>query len=67
MAGNREVARALLVRDTLNELTWRRANNLLATALAQGTQRPATIDQLARYGEEHTTYEYNPDYVPRRQ
>ncbi|HSK17933.1 MAG TPA: hypothetical protein VK912_02235 [Longimicrobiales bacterium] len=66
MAGNTEVARALLVRDTLNEITWRRANNLLGTALEQGTQRPATIEALARYGEETTRYQYNPDYVPPR-
>ena len=66
MAGDTEVARALLVRDTLNEITWRRANNLLGTALEQGTERPATIEALARYGEENTQYEYNPDYVPPR-
>jgi hypothetical protein len=67
MVGNVEVARALLVRDSLNELSWRRAVALLGTALDQGTQRPATMDALARFGEEHTTYEYNPAYVPRRQ
>ncbi|HEX6133568.1 MAG TPA: hypothetical protein VFZ24_06380 [Longimicrobiales bacterium] len=67
MAGNVEVARALLVRDALNELTWRRAIHVLGTALEQGTQRPSTMDALARYGEEITTYEYNPRYVPQGQ
>jgi hypothetical protein len=66
MVGTVEVARALLVRDTLNELTWRRAINILGTALEQGTERPGTIDALARFGEENTTYEYNPEYVPSR-
>jgi len=66
MVGDTEVARALLVRDTLNELTWRRAVTLLGTALEQGTERPVTMDALARFGEENTRYEYNEDYVPRR-
>jgi hypothetical protein len=66
MAGDVEVARALLLRDALNELTWRRAINVLGTALEHGTQRPATMDALARLGEEITTYQYNPDYVPSR-
>jgi hypothetical protein len=67
MVGDVEVARALLVRDALNELTWRRAGNVLGTALEHGTQRPATMDALARFGEENTTYDYNPHYVPPRQ
>ena len=66
MNGQVEVARAMLVRDRLNELTWPRALNLLGTALEEGTRRPTTMDALARYGEENTTYEYNPDYVPPR-
>lgn len=65
MVGDVEVARALLVRDALNELTWRRAANVHGLAVSQGTERPATMDDLARFGEEITTYEYNPDYVPR--
>lgn len=64
--GDVEVARALLVRDSLNELRWRRAIALLGTALEQGTERPVTIDALTRFGEDVTTYQYNPDYVPRR-
>lgn len=64
--GDVEVARALLVRDSLNELTWRRAIALLGNALEHGTERPVTIDALARFGEDVTTYEYNPQYVPRR-
>lgn len=66
MVGDVEVARAMLVRDALNEITWRRALNVLGTALQQGTSRPSTMDALARFGEEITTFEYNPDYVPPR-
>lgn len=66
MVGEVEVARALLVRDALNELTWRRAANVHATALSEGTTRPVTMETLARFGEDITTYVYNPDYVPLR-
>ena len=66
MVGDIEVARAMLVRDALNEITWRRALNVLGTALQQGTSRPSTMDALARFGEEITTFEYNADYVPPR-
>lgn len=61
-----EIARALLTRDRLNEITWRRALNLLGNALQEGTARPSRIDDLVQFGEEMTEYEYNPDYVPPR-
>ncbi|MEX0907577.1 MAG: hypothetical protein WD054_04545 [Gemmatimonadota bacterium] len=67
MAGNEEVARALLVRNALNDITWPRAHNLLGTALEQGTTRPLTMDQLAQFGEEVTEYRYNPRFAPQRQ
>lgn len=66
MAGDTEVARALLVRDALNEVSWSRAAIAHGRALEQGTERPVTMDALARFGEEHTTHEYNPAYVPPR-
>ena len=58
-----EVARALLVRDRLNDLTWPRALRLLSDALEQGTRRPSTLDRLVQFGEEHTEFKYNPDYT----
>lgn len=64
MSGDEEVARALLVRDALNEYSWPRARSLLAEALDQGTQRPSTMDRLRQFGEQNTTYRYNPRYVP---
>jgi hypothetical protein len=65
--GDVEVARALLVSDALNDITWRRAHNIVGTALEQGTQRPSTMDRLVQFGEEVTQFQYNPDYVPPRQ
>lgn len=58
-----EVARALLTRDRLNDITWRRALNILGTALQEGTERPSRLDALVEWGEENTEYRYNPDYV----
>ncbi len=58
-----EVARALLTRDRLNDVTWRRALNILGTALQEGTERPSRLDALVEWGEENTEYRYNPEYV----
>jgi hypothetical protein len=65
-ADGQEVARVLLLADALNEITWRRARSLLGEALDQGTARPVTMDRLVQFGEQHTTFEYNPAYVPPR-
>jgi hypothetical protein len=66
LEGDTEVARALLVRDALNDYTWRRALGVLSEALDQGTSRPATMDRLVQFGEQHTEFQYNPEYVPPR-
>jgi hypothetical protein len=65
--GDVEIARALLVSDALNDITWRRAHNIVGNALEHGTQRPSTMDRLVQFGEEVTQFQYNPDYVPPRQ
>jgi hypothetical protein len=65
-ADGQEVARVLLRPDALNEISWRRARSLLGEALEQGTQRPVTLDRLVQFGEQNTTFEYNPAYVPPR-
>lgn len=65
--GGNEVARALLVRDRLNDVTWPRAIAILSQALEHGTARPATINRLVQYGEETTEYEYSTRYVPQRE
>lgn len=60
-----EVARALLPRDTMSDIKWRRSLNLLGHALQQGTQKPTLLEDLIDWGERHTQYEYNKEYLPR--
>lgn len=60
----REIGRATLQRGEMNELTWRRTLNLLGHAINEGTRRPSLLLDLVEWGEEHTTFRYNPDYVP---
>lgn len=58
-----EVARALLRRDELSDLTWRRALHISGVARRDGTERPSRLQELVRWGEEHTDYRYSSDYV----
>ncbi len=58
-----EVARALLARSTLNDLTWRRAINIAGLARRDGTRRPTLLEELVRWGEEHTEFSYDPRFV----
>jgi hypothetical protein len=62
-SGGTEVARALLPRDGLNDLTWRRALNIAGLARRDGTRRPTLLEDLVRWGEDHTDFEYNPRYT----
>lgn len=61
--GGTEVARALLPRDGLNDLTWRRALNIAGLARRDGTRRPTLLEDLVNWGEDHTEYEYNPRFT----
>jgi len=60
--GGSEVARATLLRGTLNELTWRRALNISGLARRDGTEQLTLLEDLIRWGEDHTEFEYNPRY-----
>ena len=60
--GGAEVARALLTRDALNDLTWRRALNIAGLARRDGTRRPTLLEDLVQWGEDHTEFNYNPRY-----
>lgn len=62
-SGGAEVARALLPRDTLNDLTWRRALNIAGQARRDGTHRPTLLESLVRWGEDHTEFSYNPRFA----
>ncbi|MEJ2539238.1 MAG: hypothetical protein P8188_04605 [Gemmatimonadota bacterium] len=63
--GGTEVARATLLRGPLNDLTWRRALNISGLARRDGTERLTLLEDLIRWGEDHTEYEYNPRYTSR--
>ncbi len=63
LPSGQEVARALLPRDSLNELTWRRARNIAGRARRDGTRRPTLLEELVRWGEDHTEYDYNPRFT----
>ena len=58
-----EVARAFLHRDSLNELTWRRARNIAGKARMEGTRRPVRLEELVEWGQDHTDFEYNQEFV----
>lgn len=60
-----EVARALLRRDTLSDILWRRSLNIMGLALQEGTERPVRLEKLVGWGEEYTDYDYSPAFVPR--
>lgn len=64
-SGSREVARALLLRDELNEVTWKRSLNIAGVARRDGSRHPSRIEALVRWGEDRTEYEYNPAFIPR--
>ena len=57
-----EVARALLARDSLNGITWRRAIHIAGLARRDGTRRPTLLEELVEWGEDHTEFTYNPRY-----
>ncbi|MBT8397760.1 MAG: hypothetical protein HKO65_01670 [Gemmatimonadetes bacterium] len=57
-----EVARALLARDSLNGITWRRALHIAGLARRDGTRRPSLLEELVEWGEDHTEYTYSPRY-----
>jgi hypothetical protein len=58
-----EVARAFLHRDSLNELTWRRARNIAGKARTEGTRRPVLLEDLVEWGQDHTEFGYNEEFV----
>jgi hypothetical protein len=66
VAGGPEVARAMLTRTELTDLQWRRALNIAGRARKEGTERPALLDDLVRWGEDHTEYRYNRRYTSPR-
>jgi len=64
-AGGEEIANALLPRDELTGVLWRRALNIAGQARLEGTERPGLLDDLIQWGEDHTEFTYNRRFVPR--
>ena len=58
-----EVARALLYSDRLNSITWQRALNIAGKARRDGSGRPTFLEELIRWGEDHTDYGYSEEFV----
>ena len=58
-----EVARAMLRRDALTGVLWRRTLNILGHALQSGRENPRRLEELTEWSERHTEFRYNPDYV----
>lgn len=65
-SGGTVVASALLARDELSDVLWRRSLNVAGLARRDGTQRVTLLEDLIEWGEDHTEFEYNQRYVPRR-
>lgn len=63
--GGSEVARALLRRDALTNVLWRRSLNIAGRARRDGTEKVTLIEELIRWGERHTDFEYNPRFTRR--
>lgn len=61
--GRAQVATALLTRDALSDVLWRRSLNISGLARRDGTERPSLLEDLIEWGEEHTEHEYNPRYI----
>jgi hypothetical protein len=64
--GGDEIARATLPSAALNDVTWRRALNISGRARRDGTDQPVVLEELVRWGEDHTDFEYSPEYTRSR-
>jgi len=64
--GGAQVASALLARETLSDVLWRRSLNIAGKARRDGTERVTLLQDLVRWGEDRTEYEYNPRYTRSR-
>ena len=62
-ASGAQIATALLARTDLSDILWLRSLNISGLARRDGTEHPGRLDDLVRWGEEHTTeHEYNNRY-----
>jgi hypothetical protein len=59
------VASALLERDALSGVLWRRSLNIAGRARRDGSIRMTLLEDLVAWGEDHTSFDYNPTFVGR--
>lgn len=64
--GRSDVASALLARDGLTDVQWRRALNIAGRARRDGSETLGLLEDLIEWGEDRTEFEYNPRYTRRR-
>ncbi len=63
--GDAQVATALLTRDELSTVLWRRGLNIAGRARRDGSTRVTLLEELVRWGESHTEFEYDSRFVRR--
>ncbi|MDH3270618.1 MAG: hypothetical protein OEN56_04755 [Gemmatimonadota bacterium] len=63
--GSAQVATALLARDELPDILWRRSLNIAGKARRDGTQQMTLLEDLVEWGEAHTEHEYNERFIRR--
>jgi hypothetical protein len=66
VSGGTTVGNALLKRDELTDVLWRRSLNISGLARRDGTERITLLEDLIFWGEDHTEFEYNERYARRR-
>jgi hypothetical protein len=59
------VASAYLQNGALTDVLWRRSLNISGKARRDGTRKPTLLEDLVRWGEDRTEFEYNSRYVGR--
>lgn len=63
--GESEVANAILARDELSDVLWRRSLNIAGLARRDGTSQMTRLEDLVGWGESHTEFSYNERYTRR--
>lgn len=63
--GTAQVATALLAREDMPDILWRRSLNIAGKARRDGTQQMTLLEDLVDWGESHTEFEYNPRFTRR--
>lgn len=63
--GSAQVATALLAREDMPDILWRRSLNIAGKARRDGTRRMTLLEELVEWGESRTEYEYNERFTRR--